>query len=54
MWGRAKGSYIMVLLEKLRGLGCCVFVLGLILNNACIVDGQVDLGWCSHDIVVSA
>jgi hypothetical protein len=48
----AKAMYFVVLLEKLGGLCCGFLGLGLVLHNSHGVEGQVDLGWCSHVVVV--
>ena len=48
---RGRGKYIVVFLEKFRGFGCCFLALGFVSNDTCVVDGQVDPGWCSHGFV---
>ena len=42
----------MVLLEEFRGFGGCLFGGGLVLHNTCGIEGQMDLGWRSHAVVV--
>jgi hypothetical protein len=41
-----------VFLEQLRGFDCCFLSLGFVANYSRVIDGEMDLSWCSHAVIL--